>query len=289
MTKELIGTGTALATPMNKDYSVDWKSLENLINHTINGGANYLVVLGTTGESPVFTWKEMLEILEFAFEKVNNRVPIVFGVGGNDTEVVVKKSKDVKSFDLSAVLSVCPYYNKPSQKGILRHFNMIADASEFPVILYNVPARTVTNIEAETSIELSGHKNIVAIKEAHEDMIQAKSIIDNSSDDFLILSGNDHNALEMIQLGGNGIISVASNLIPKEFCTMIKLGLAGKLDEAINIDNNLKNIYKLLSAEGNPVSLKAGLEAIKICERTVKPPLYNGSDSLLSEFKKVLT
>lgn len=288
MNKNLIGTGVALATPLNSDFSIDWEGLEKLINHTIAGKVDYLVVMGTTGESPVFTWNEMLDILEFVFDKANDRIPIVFGVGGNDTEVVVRKSQDVKRFNLEAVLSVCPYYNKPSQKGIIRHFSMIADASEYPVILYNVPHRTVTNIEASTTLELAKHPNIVATKEASGDLKQAEEIIRNSPNDFLTLSGEDSNVLSMIEIGGNGVISVAANLIPGDFSHMVRLALDHEYKKASEINHKLKNIYDLLSKEGNPTSLKAGLEAISLCERTVKPPLYDASEELFNEFKSLL-
>jgi 4-hydroxy-tetrahydrodipicolinate synthase len=266
---------------MNEDYTVDWSGFEKLIEHTLAGGVDYAVVMGTTGESPVFTWKEMLEILAFASEKINGRVPIVFGVGGNDTEVVVRKSKDVKSFNLAAVLSVCPYYNKPSQKGILRHFNMIADASEFPVILYNVPSRTAVNMEAETTIELARHPNIHAIKEASVDANQIEMNIMNTPDDFMVLSGDDGNTLLLIELGGKGVISVAANIIPRPFTDMVNHSLNGHFHEAKLINDELAGVYAMLSMEGNPVSLKAGLEAYGICRRTVKPPLYDASDNLV--------
>lgn len=288
MSERLKGTGVALATPMNKDYTVDWSSLHTLIDHTINGGVEYLVIMGTTGESPVFTWKEMLEILDFSLEKVDHRVPVVFGVGGNDTEVVVNKSKDVKSFNLEAVLSVCPYYNNPSQNGIIRHFNMIADASEFPVILYNVPGRTVTNMEAETTLTLSRHSNIVAIKEASGDLGQAEMIIQNTPDDFLVLSGNDENSMVMIELGADGVISVIANLLPKNFSEMIRKALHQDYHEATELNNHLKPFYDLLSREGNPVSLKAGLEAMGLCARTVKPPLYDATQELFEAFHELL-
>ena len=289
MINELRGTGVALATPLSDDYRVDFASLKKLLDHIVDGNADYLVVQGTTGESPVFTWKEKLDILETVFDHVGNKKPIVFGLGGNNTFDLIEKSKDLTSFDLAAILSASPYYNKPSQAGIIRHFEMLADAFPYPVILYNVPARTASNMEADTTLALARHENIVAMKEASGDLAQCKKIAENRPEDFMLLSGDDGLALDIIQMGGEGIISVIGNIMPSEFTTMINAALAGDYDNASQLNASLKPIYSLLMQEGNPSSLKTGLEALDICKRTVKPPLFDGSDALLTEWKHHLS
>ena len=289
MINELRGTGVALATPLNDDYRVDFASLKKLLDHIVDGNADYLVVQGTTGESPVFTWKEKLDILEAVFDHVGDKKPIVFGLGGNNTFDLIEKSKDLTSFDLTAILSASPYYNKPSQAGIIRHFEMLADAFPYPVILYNVPARTASNMEADTTLALARHENIVAMKEASGDLAQCKKIAENRPEDFMLLSGDDGLALDIIQMGGEGIISVIGNIMPSEFTTMVNAALAGDYDQASQLNASLKPIYSLLMQEGNPSSLKTGLEALDICKRTVKPPLFDGSDALLNEWKHHLS
>ncbi len=278
----------ALATPMNKDYSIDYSSLKKLIDHIIHGNVDYLVVQGTTGESPVFTWKEKLALLQFITDYVNGRKPLVFGLGGNNTFDLIEKSKDLKSFDLMAILSTSPYYNKPSQKGIIRHYQMLADACPHPVILYNVPSRTASNMEAETTLKLTRHENIVAIKEASGNLNQCKKIAENKSKDFMLLSGDDSLVLDIIRMGGEGVISVIGNMRPLEYTQMVNMALNGKYSEAEALNIPLKKMYAMLMEEGNPTSLKAGLEAIGMCRRTVKPPLFDGSDTLVNKWKEEL-
>ncbi len=285
---ELRGTGVALATPLNEDYSVDFTSLKKLLDHIVEGNGDYLVVQGTTGESPVFTWKEKLNILEAVFDHVGGRKPIVFGLGGNNTFNLIEKSKDLTSFDLAAILSASPYYNKPSQEGIVRHFQLLGDAFPYPIILYNVPARTASNMDADTTLTLAAHGNIVAMKEASGDLAQCKKIIDNRPDGFMMLSGDDGLALDIIQMGGEGVISVIGNILPAEFTSMVNAALDGNYAEASQLNDELKPIYSLLMEEGNPSSLKTGLEALDICKRTVKPPLFDGSDRLLTEWRYLL-
>ncbi|MEO9868845.1 4-hydroxy-tetrahydrodipicolinate synthase [Ekhidna sp.] len=288
MRQELKGTGVALATPMNKDYGVDFPALEKLINHTIDGGVDYLVVLGTTGESPVFSWEEKLEILDFVFKVNADRKPIVFGLGGNHTFDLIEKSKDLKKFELSAILSASPYYNKPSQEGIVRHYEMLADAFPFPIILYNVPARTASNIIADTTLTLAKHPNIIAIKEASWDLDQCKKIAHEKPSDFLLISGDDALTYKLIKEGAEGVISVISNLLPAPFINMVSAALQNSFEEAERIEEDLKKAYELLSQEGNPTSLKAGLEVKGICRRTVKPPLYNASENLIAAWEHYL-
>ncbi|WP_436516260.1 4-hydroxy-tetrahydrodipicolinate synthase [Ekhidna sp. To15] len=285
MKNELRGTGVALATPMNTDYSVDYQSLGRLLDHIIAGNADYIVVQGTTGESPAFSWSQKLEILQFVLDHLKSSKPVVFGLGGNNTFDLIEKSKDLKSFELAAILSASPYYNKPSQEGILRHYCMLADAFPHPIILYNVPSRTASNVEASTTIKLGEHQNIIAMKEASGDLAQCKEIAERRPSGLMLLSGDDALAHDIIKLGGEGVISVIGNIMPKEFTEMVNLTIKGEYDAASKMNENLKEIYELLSREGNPTSLKAGLEAIEIGGRTVKPPLYDASDSLVGKWK----
>ena len=282
--RELGVVGVALATPLNKDYTINFDALERLVNHVIQGGVDYLVVMGTTAEAPVFSWKEKLQVLEFVFDKSEEKLPIVFGHGGNHTFNLIERTADLKSFPLAALLSASPYYSRPSQEGILRHYQLLGDAFPYPIILYNVPSRTASNMEPETTLKLAEHENIIGIKEASVDMDQCKRILSEKPEDFLFLSGNDHTTFELLRAGGQGVISVLANLMPKEFKTLVDRLLAG--DEAV-IDD-LVQAYAYASAEGNPSSIKAGLEAAGICERTVKPPLFDGSDALVADWKAYL-
>lgn len=289
MSTKLVGTGVALATPMRQDYTVDYDSLEKLIKHTIENGVDYLVVLGTTGEAPVISWKEKLNILEFTFKVAGNSKPIVFGLGGNDTYGLIEKAKDLQQYELEAILSASPYYSKPSQQGIIRHYELLADAFTAPIILYNVPARTASNIEASTTLALAEHPNIVAMKEASGNLDQVQNIANDMPADFLLLSGDDATTLDTLKMGGKGIISVVANLLPKEFSDMVRLGLQGNYNEAGLLDNKLKKAYELLSREGNPTSLKAGLEVLNIGSRIVKPPLFDASEALIKEWEHYFT
>ncbi|MEO1253493.1 MAG: 4-hydroxy-tetrahydrodipicolinate synthase [Bacteroidota bacterium] len=285
---KLRGTGVALATPLNEDYSIDFDSLKKLLDHIVAGWADYLVVQGTTGESPVFSWGEKLDLLRFTFDHVGDKLPIVFGLGGNNTYDLMEKSKDLKSFDLAAILSASPYYNKPSQEGIIRHYQMLADVYPHPIILYNVPARTASDVEAETTLKLAEHDNIIAMKEASGDIAKCKQIIKNRPEGFMLLSGDDSLAIDIIAMGGEGVISVIGNIMPSAFTSMINSALAGNLEEAKIKNEELKPIYNLLTEEGNPSSLKASLEAMGIGKRTVKPPLFDGSDELVKKWKALL-
>ena len=285
MKAELKGTGVALATPMNTDYTVDFSSLGKLLDHIVAGNADYIVVQGTTGESPVFSWKEKLEILQYVLDHLKGSKPVVFGLGGNNTYDLIEKSKDLKPYDLAGILSASPYYNKPSQQGIIRHYQMLADAFPHPIILYNVPSRTASNMKAATTLELAKHPNIVAMKEASGDLSQCQEIADNRPDGFILLSGDDGLAYEIIKMSGEGVISVIGNLMPSEYTTMINAALEGDYNTASKLNDDLKVVYDMLAEEGNPSSLKAGLEAIGICTRTVKPPLFDASDTLVEKWK----
>ncbi len=286
---QLRGTGVALVTPLNKDYSVDYDALARLISHTISGDVDYLVVMGTTGESPVFSWKEKMAILEFVLEKNNGRKPVVFGLGGNNTFDLIAKSKDLSGYGLDAILSVSPYYSRPSQEGLIRHFTMLADAFPFPIILYNVPARTGSNVLAETTLALAEHEQIIGMKEASGNLEQINEILSHRPEDFLFLSGDDQLTLKMIENGADGIISVIGNILPQPFAEMVRKALDGNFELAREYNQLLEEAYQLLSEEGNPSSLKTGLSVLKICNDTVKPPLYEGSADLKSKWNTYLT
>ncbi len=286
--KGITGVGVALATPLNNDYSIDFQSLRKLVNH-VSKGVDYLVVLGTTGESPAFSWKEKLQILEFVFDNNPKNLPVVFGLGGNNTFDLINKSKDLKQYNLTAILSASPYYNKPSQKGIIRHYEMLGDAFPHPIILYNVPARTASNMKAATTLKLAEHPNIIAVKEASNELAQCLQILENKPDDFIFLSGEDSFTNELIQHGADGVISVIANLLPERFNEMVKRGLKDDFNVASELNKKLIRGFQLASREGNPSSIKAGLEAASICSRVVKPPLYEGSDELTKNWKDYLS
>lgn len=284
----LKGTGVALITPLNEDTSIDYEGLKKLLHHVSDGGVEYLLVMGTTGESPTFSWEEKLEVLQFVFDNNPKNLPIVMGHGGNNTADLVRKLDDLKKFDLAALLSASPYYSKPSQEGIYRHYMAIADASTFPVILYNVPGRTSSNVTAETTVRLSAHPNIVAIKEASGNLDQMGKIIAHAPDDFLLFSGDDGLTLSTIALGGCGIVSVIANLLPREFSDMVRAAMRGDYAEAKRLNLSLLDAYELMSREGNPVSIKKGLEVAGITKSAVRLPLFAASDKLGEDFKAYL-
>lgn len=284
----LKGTGVALVTPLNEDSSIDYDGLKRLLHHVSEGEVEYLLVMGTTGEAPTFSWAEKLEVLQFVFDNNPKNLPVVMGHGGNNTADLVHKLGDLKQFDLAALLSASPYYSKPSQEGIFRHYTAIADASPFPIILYNVPGRTSSNVTAETTLRLSTHPNIAAIKEASGDLDQMGKIIAHAPEDFLLFSGDDGLTLSTIALGGCGIISVIANLQPKLFSDMVRAAMSGNYAQAKALNLSLLEGYELMSREGNPVSIKKGLEAAGIIKSAVRLPLFAASEKLGEAFKKYL-
>lgn len=279
--KELIGTGVALITPFKKDLSIDFDALKNIVNYCVDGGINYLVVLGTTAESATLSSLEKQQVIDTVIEANNNRLPLVLGIGGNDTASVVNelKTRDLSAF--CAVLSVSPYYNKPTQEGIYQHFKAIAGASPKPVILYNVPGRTASNMLPSTVIRLANDfKNIVAIKEAAGDMVQAMSLIKDKPKGFLVISGDDIITLPMVLAGGAGVISVIGQGFPKEFSSMVQMGLDRKVDEAYKIHYKLTEIINLIFAEGNPAGIKSVFDALQLAQPSVRLPLVEASADL---------
>ncbi|HEY1039685.1 MAG TPA: 4-hydroxy-tetrahydrodipicolinate synthase [Bacteroidia bacterium] len=270
----LKGTGVAIVTPFNKDGSIDFKGLTNLIEHLIKGKVEYLVVLGTTGESAVLNKDEKSAVINHVVDTVEGRVPLVLGIGGNNTQEVVNtiKHTDLKAF--TAILSVSPYYNKPSQEGIYQHYKMISAASPLPIILYNVPGRTNSNMTSETTLRLANDfKNIVAIKEASGNMEQCMRIIKNKPKDFLVISGDDNITLPLIASGADGVISVVANGFPKDFSEMVRQALAGNFAQAQKLHYKTFEITEQLFADGNPGGIKIALELLKVCQSYVRLPL----------------
>ncbi len=255
------GTGVAIVTPFAKSGQVDFHGLGNLIEHLIKGKVEYLVVLGTTGESVTLTKEEKSEVVQFVVEKTRKRVPVVIGVGGNNTAEILNYFEHADFTGLAAILSVSPYYNKPSQEGIFQHYRAIAEHAPLPVILYNVPGRTASNISADTTLRLAHEfDNIIAIKEASGNLEQCMKIIKNRPDNFLVISGDDNLTLPMIACGADGVISVVANALPKDFSEMVRQAANGKLDAARKLHYKTFEITEQLFADGNPGGIKIVLE-----------------------------
>ena len=287
---QLTGTGVAIVTPFKKNKEVDFDSLEKLINYIISNGVEYIVTLGTTGENPTLSDKEQAEIVQFTSQKINNRVPLVLGIGGNNTKDVIDHFSNFSLENITAILSSSPSYNKPSQEGIFQHYKAIADATPLPIILYNVPGRTSSNISADTTLRLAREcKNIQGIKEASGNMVQCMHILKNMPEDFLMVSGDDHISLPLIACGAKGVISVVANCFPKEFSEMIRLSLKQNFSEAQKIHYKLLNAYDLLFVENNPAGLKAFLYELKLIENELRLPLVPLSAPFHQKVKELLT
>ncbi len=279
--KELIGTGVALITPFKKDFSVDVDGLKNVVNYSIENGIDYLVVLGTTAESATLSKEEKQLVIDTVVATNNGRLPLVLGIGGNNTQQVIDemKTRDLSAF--TAILSVSPFYNKPTQEGIYQHFAAIAKAAPKPIILYNVPGRTASNVLPETVIRLANDfENIVAVKEAAGDIVQVMRLIDGCRKDFRVISGDDMITLPSVLAGGAGVISVIGQGFPKEFSEMVRLGLDGKVADAYKLHYKIAPSIDYIFAEGNPAGIKAVFSKMGICEDTVRLPLVGVSDAL---------
>lgn len=295
MTKSLFsGTGVALVTPFRKQETVDFTSLETLINRIIDGGVDYVVALGTTSEAATMTDRERSAVQEFIVETVGGRVPIMLGVGGNNTQSVVDSLNHISFDGVSGILSVAPYYNKPNQRGLMQHFRQIAEASPVPVVVYNVPGRTGVNIAAETTLQLAQeYSNIVAIKEASGNIAQVMEIIRNKPENFKVLSGDDALTLPMIALGAQGVISVAANALPKEMSNMVRFAMKGDLKKALPLHYKMLPLMNAMFEEGNPTGVKALLEIEGVITNHLRlplvkatKPLYNKISGLYNEFMK---
>lgn len=285
--QSLIGSGVALVTPFKKDFSIDTEALKRVVNFSIDGGIEYLVVLGTTAENATLSPQEKEHVIITVIEANNGRLPLVLGVGGNNTMEIVHelKTRDLSAF--VAILSVSPYYNKPTQEGIYQHFKAIAGASPIPVILYNVPGRTGSNMLPATVLRLAhDFDNIVAIKEAAGDIVQAMQILKSKPENFLVISGDDMIALPMVLAGGAGVISVIGQGFPKEFSEMIRLGLNRKVDEAYKYQYLLADVIDMIFEQGNPAGIKQVLASLKISENTVRLPLVNVDQELSTRLEK---
>ncbi len=285
----LKGTGVALVTPFKKNSDVDYEALHKLIDFVIDNNIDYIVTLGTTGEAPTLNKPEKTDIIKYTYEITGKRVPVVVGIGGNNTDELIK---DLESFPLDgavAVLSTSPYYNKPSQEGLYQHYKMLAQASSKPILLYNVPGRTSKNIEAETVIHLANEvENIAGIKEAGGDMHQCMKILRDVPKDFLVVSGDDALALPQIACGMQGVISVASNAYPKEYSDMVRCSLSGDFKKAKSINDKLIKVYDLMFAENNPAGVKTFLTEMGLIKNNLRLPLVTLSDKMQKEIKAYL-
>lgn len=281
------GTGVALVTPFDSDLKIDYKSFKKILEHNIQGGIDYFVVNGTTGESATTNKQEKRDLLKFIQENNPGNLPIVYGTGGYDTIDIVEHVKEMDWTGVDALLSVSPYYNKPSQKGIIAHYEAIADACNVPVILYNVPSRTGSNLNSTTTIELSKHDNIIGIKEASGDFAQIVNIVSNKPDDFLLISGDDMCTVPMISLGGVGVISVLANAFPKEMSSMVNAALEGDYPLAKTYLAKLSYINPHMYTESNPVGVKEALKQLGISDNYVRLPLVGPSEEL-SQVIKIL-
>ncbi len=271
---KLHGMGIALITPFKADKSIDFKALASLIDYQIINGADYLVVLGTTAETPTLSADERREVREFVASRVNGRVPLVLGLGGNSTTALVDEINKTDLSAFSAILSVTPYYNKPSQEGIFQHYKHVSEASPRPVILYNVPGRTGVNMTAETTLRIaSSCENVIAIKEASGNMSQMDEIIKRKPEDFMVISGDDGITFPLITLGAVGVISVIGNAFPNEFSRMVRLALDGRYDQARLIHHRFTELFNLLFVDGNPAGVKCVLNAMGFIENELRLPL----------------
>ena len=282
--QKFVGMGVALVTPFKKDLTVDFEALRKLVQFNIENGTDYLVINGTTGESATITKEEKQQILNTIVEVNNKRVPLVLGVGGNNTLEVVKELQTRDLSEIDGILSVAPYYSKPTQEGFYQHYKAIAEATEKPIILYNVPGRTAKNMEASTTLRLArDFSNIVAIKEAGNNQQQYYSLLKDKPEDFLIISGDDDLALNVVLAGASGVISVIGQAFPKEFSTLIRLGLQGKNKEAYSLHYKLMDVINMIFSENNPAGIKAVLQCLGIASNEVRLPLVKASEKLQKE------
>lgn len=283
----LRGTGVALVTPFNANGDIDFNALERVVDSVINGGVEYVVTLGTTGETPTLSKEEKIEIINFTYEKVRSRVPVIVGVGGNNTKELISDLETLPLDEATAILSASPYYNKPSQEGIFQHYKALAKASPKPILLYNVPGRTGRNMTAATTIRLAKEvENIAGTKEASGDMMQCMEILRDRPEDFLVVSGDDALALPQIACGMDGVISVAANCFPKEFTEMVRLSLKANFAAAKKLNDSLIEGYDILFIENNPAGVKAFMAKDGLIENYLRLPLVPLSKEVMSRVNK---
>ena len=286
---KFIGMGVALVTPFKTDGSVDFSALARLVDYQLKNGTDYLVVLGTTAETPSLSAEEQLEITQFIVEKVNGKLPIVLGMGGNDTRALVQKISTANLNGVDAILSVTPYYNKPTQEGIYQHYAAVAKSTKLPIILYNVPGRTGVNMSVETTLRLANDfSNIIATKEASGNIAQVDAIIKNKPKDFLVISGDDAITFPLISLGASGVISVIGNAFPCEFSKMVRLALAGDYQTALTIHHGFTELIELLFVDGNPAGVKSILSAMGYLENQLRLPLLPTRITTYEKMRNIL-
>ncbi|WP_282136109.1 4-hydroxy-tetrahydrodipicolinate synthase [Seonamhaeicola maritimus] len=290
MNSKFLGTGVALVTPFNSDLSVNHEALANIVNFNIKNGTEYLVICGTTGESVTLTKQEKKDVIKTISETNNGRLPLVLGIGGNNTAQVVDEIKSTDLSGIDAILSVSPYYNKPTQEGLYQHFKAISEASPVDIILYNVPGRTSKNMEPSTTLRLANDfDNVIAVKEAGNNMPQYLELLKNRPEDFLVISGDDDLALGTVLAGGAGVISVIGQAFPKDFSEMIRLGLKGNTKEAYKLHFKLMDVIGYIFEENNPAGIKAVFEALGLCDDTVRLPVVPATDELKEKIKAYLS
>jgi 4-hydroxy-tetrahydrodipicolinate synthase len=287
--KKFKGTGVAIVTPFKNDTSIDFAALGRVVNHVINGGVNYIVVMGTTGESVTLTKDEKKAIISYVVEVTDNRVPLVIGIGGNSTQEVINCIRQSNLSGVDGILSVAPYYNKPNQKGLFLHFKAIATCSPVPVIIYNVPGRTCSNISADTCIELANEcENIVAIKEASGDIAQIMKIMKGKPENFSMISGDDMMTIPIIALGGSGIISVLANAFPAATSELVSNALKSNYKSARDVQLRYLEIIELLFIDGNPSGVKAMLSIMNICQNNLRLPLVPVNRTIYTRIQKAI-
>lgn len=286
MTNNLKGTGVAVITPFHKDGSIDFEAFKNILEHLISNGVDYIVAMGTTGESVVLNENEKNAVINFVVEIVDKRVPVVIGVGGNNTNNVLSFLASHDFEDVSAILCVTPYYNKPHQKGLIAHYKMIADNSPVPLMLYNVPDRTGVNMLAETTLQLAhARSNIIGIKEASKDFDQCAQIVKDKPDNFLLISGDDSHTLPLISIGAQGAISVTANAFPKEFSQMVKKALEGNFLEASIDHYSLYDFMTAIFIDGNPAGIKAAMSLLNLSQNYLRLPSVPATRSTYNTIK----
>lgn len=289
MSSHFTGTGVAIVTPFNDQNQIDYDSLEKLLNHIIEGGADFVVAMGTTSEAATLNETERKEVLAHVIGIVDDRLPIVLGIGGNNTQKVIDSIETTDLDNVSGILSVAPYYNKPNQQGLFEHYSAIAQNCPKPIILYNVPSRTCSNISAETTIKLANkYGNIVAVKEASGDFSQIMQIVKNKPSGFQVLSGDDALTLPMLSIGATGVISVIANAFPKQFSEMVRMALKGDFAKAGSIHYSLLEIIEQLFADGNPAGVKKALSVLSITEEYLRLPLVQVNDNVSDKLKELI-
>lgn len=286
--KKFKGTGVAIITPFKNDSSIDFAALGRVVNHVIKGGVNYIIAMGTTGEASTLTTDEKQAIISFVTETIDNRVPIIIGIGGNNTQEIINVIREIDLTGVDGILSVAPYYNKPGQRGIFQHFKAIATCSPLPVIIYNVPGRTSCNITSDTCLELAHEcENIVGVKEASGDLAQIMRIIKGKPENFLVISGDDMMTIPIIAAGGAGVISVLANAFPAECSELVNNALKNNFKAAREIQFHLLETIELLFADGNPAGVKAFMSVMNLCQNNLRLPLVPVNRAIFTRIQKV--